>query len=245
MTFKQLTDEYLNILKESNLEPNEDAKHRNWTYLNLESLRYTYKNNPELQKEYNLLISQAMNNIGFSRSFKPAKNELIMCNRCDEKGCKNGFFCNFAHSDEELQCWKSIDPGLILNATEKFMNYKPKVDIRNLTGVKKEKGVGFFLSKSIREHFFDGKSALQILRQDKRFKITGTNPGFKVSLNTFDDLDDDCAGDCSGDEAGICGAADSKLDDSSVFEMIASLCNNSSLTSDQKKILIKDLLRKF
>ena len=180
-----------------------------------------------------------MNNIGFSRPFKPAKNELIMCNRCDENGCKNGFFCNFAHSDEELQCWKSNDPGLILNALEKFLNYKQEVDIRNLTGVKKEKGVGFFLSKSIREHFFDGKSALQILRQDKRFKITGTNPGFKVSLNTFDDLDDCCA----GDEAGCCGAADSKLDDSSVFEMIASLCNNSSLTSDQKKILIKDLLK--
>ena len=55
-----------------------------------------------------------MNNIGFSRQFKPAKNELIMCNICDENGCKNGFFCNFAHSDEELQCWKSNDRYIAL-----------------------------------------------------------------------------------------------------------------------------------
>ena len=239
MAFIQLTEEYMKILEESNLEPNKDAKHRNWTFLNLESLSFTYKNNPELQKEFNLLISQAMNNIGFSRKFKPAKNELIKCNICDEDGCKNGFFCNFAHSDEELQCWKSNDPGSILNALEKFLNYIQEVDIRNITGVKKEKGVGYFLSKSIREHFFDGKSALQILRQDRRFQITGRNPGFKVSLNTSNDYD--CAG--SSDEAGCCGAADGKLDDSSVLKKkILDYCDNKYLTSDDKVILIKSLL---
>ena len=42
---------------------------------------------------------------------------------------------------------------------------------------------------------------------------------------------------------GLIPLIDGKLDDSSVFDMIARLSNNSSLTSDQKKILIKDLLK--
>ena len=170
MAYKEITEEYLRLLAEKKYEENKKAYHREWLTITGRSLRYTYKDNPELQEEWNCLLTKAMVKVGFLRTFKPAKNELIKCNNfSEEEGCKNGFFCNFAHSNEELESWKNNNSEYVLNALIKFLDWKKEVDIRNLTGVIKQSKVGFFLSNSIREHFFDGNSAFKILKEDKRF----------------------------------------------------------------------------